>query len=79
MKKHICMRTIGLLLILPISTLLCSCAMPPKPTQPEGERIAINQENVNSDEALKKLYEEKLKARENEHKNKGGKTNVSQN
>ena len=55
---------------------LAGCATPPKPTQPEGDRIAINLESINSDEMLKKIYEQKRNAR---MKNRKGNDNVSQN
>jgi len=55
---------------------VAGCATPPKPTQPEGDRIAINLESINSDEMLKKIYEQKRNAR---MKNRKGNDNVSQN
>ena len=57
-------------------SIVAGCATPPKPTQPEGDRIAINLESINSDEMLKKIYEQKRNAR---MKNKKGNDNVSQN
>ena len=57
-------------------SIVAGCATPPKPTQPEGDRIAINLESINSDEMLKKIYEQKRSAR---MKNRKGNENVSQN
>ena len=73
MKK----RTVLLNIVLSLAlSFVAGCATPPKPTQPEGDRIAINLESINSDEMLKKIYEQKRSAR---MKNRKGNDNVSQN
>ena len=73
MKKRTVLLNIVFCLAL---SYVAGCATPPKPTQPEGDRIAINLESINSDEMLKKIYEQKRNAR---MKNRKGNDNVSQN
>lgn len=73
MKKRTVLLNIVFCLVL---SFVAGCATPPKPTQPEGDRIAINLESINSDEMLKKIYEQKRNAR---MKNRKGNDNVSQN